>query len=189
MLRNVLTLIPALAFALPFMAAQPTMARPLATPATPAEWCWGGNDDCGDDDLDQAQLQVCTQTIIAIGQGDDDRAYECDKQAGPACLASCTADAVAPICLAARSSDPASCQAEQTENCRSACEAGGAMFCAPEGELQARWGDWGFDHDHGDDDDDDDDFGHGFDQDGVDDPIVFIDSATCLALNLDQDNR
>ena len=151
MLRKILMLCPALAFALPLVAAGPSLARPLSLPAQPAEWCWGG-DDCGDfgDDL---LLAVCTQIQIFVQTGQDDRAYDCDTLAGPTCLASCAG--------------------EGGDLCRSQCDGGGALFCAPS-DLKTRWGGWN------DDDDDDDDH----DNDNDQDDLVFINTETCLELNL-----
>ncbi|MDC0717938.1 hypothetical protein [Nannocystis bainbridge] len=73
-----------------------------------------------------------------------------------------------PTCLA-------SCAAagDAGETCRSHCDGDGALFCAP-GDLKARWGGW--------DDDDDDDDNHHQDQDDM----IFINTETCLELNLDQ---
>lgn len=149
MLREILTLCPLVAFALPLVAAGPSLARPLSLPAQPAEGCWGG-DDCGDfgDDL---LLAVCVQTQIFVQTGGDDRAYECDTLTGPACLASCAG--------------------EGGDACRSQCDGDGALFCAPS-DRKTRWGGWN------DDDDDDDDH-----DDGQDD-LVFINTETCLELNL-----
>ncbi|MCY1010244.1 hypothetical protein OV079_32690 [Nannocystis pusilla] len=162
MLRKILMLCPALAFALPFIAATSSMARPLSIPAQPAEWCWGGG-DCGDfgDDL---LLAVCTQTQIFVQTGQDDRAYDCDTLTGPSCLASC--DDVA---------------GEALQTCRSQCDGAGAMFCAPS-DLKTRGGGW---HD---DDDDDDDFDHGGFDPGDFDPeeTLFVDTQTCLELNLNE---
>ncbi|PCC71764.1 hypothetical protein SAMN02745121_03116 [Nannocystis exedens] len=156
MLRKLLMLCPALAFALPFIAATPSMARPLSIPAQPAEWCWGG-DDCGDFGEDLL-LAVCTQTQIFVQTGEHDRAYDCDTLAGPSCLATC--DNVA---------------GEATETCRSQCDGAGAMFCAPS-ELKARWDD---------DDDDDHDFDH-IDEDDFGEDALFVNTETCLELNLNE---
>ncbi|WP_434420414.1 hypothetical protein [Nannocystis pusilla] len=161
MLRKILMLCPALAFALPFIAATPSMARPLSIPAQPAEWCWGG-DDCGDFGEDLL-LAVCVQTQIFVQTGQDDRAFDCDTLSGPSCLASC---------------DNAAGEAVQT--CRSQCDGAGAMFCAPS-DLKTRWGGWN------DDDDDDDDFDQGFDPGDFDeDETLFVDTQTCLELNLNE---
>ncbi|MDC0717937.1 hypothetical protein [Nannocystis bainbridge] len=131
MLRKILLLCPALAFALPFIAATPSMARPLSIPAEPVGWCWGGGNNCdiGEDLL----LAVCTQTQIFVQTGQDNRAYDCDSLSGPSCLAAC---------------DDHAGDAGQT--CRSQCDGEGAMFCAPS-DLKTRWGGWN---------DDDDDFDH-----------------------------
>ncbi|WAS94753.1 hypothetical protein [Nannocystis punicea] len=158
MLRKLLMLCPTLAFALPLIAAGPSLARPLSIPAQPAEWCWGGNDcgDLGDDVL----LAVCVQTQIFVATGEDDRAYECDTLTGPTCLSNCTGDDAA--------------------TCRSQCDGAGALFCAPS-DLKTR---------HGDDDDDDDDHDHDNDFDDIDfddidlDDAIFIDTKTCLELNV-----
>jgi hypothetical protein len=130
MLRKILLLCPALAFALPFIAATPSMARPLSIPAEPVGWCWGDN-DCGDSG-DELLLAVCTQTQIFVATGQDNRAYDCDTLAGPSCLAAC---------------DNAG---DAGQTCRSQCDGEGAMFCAPS-DLKTRWGGWN---------DDDDDFDH-----------------------------
>lgn len=155
MLRKILMLCPALAFALPFVAATSSMARPLSIPAQPAELCWGGGDcDFGEDLL----LAVCTQIQIFVQTGQNDRAYDCDTLTGPSCLASC--DDVA---------------GEALQTCRSQCDGAGSMFCAPS-DLKTRWGGWN------DDDDDDDDDGHGgFDPEET----LFVDTQTCLQLSLD----
>ncbi|MCY1059296.1 hypothetical protein [Nannocystis sp. SCPEA4] len=161
MLRKILMLCPTLAFALPLLAAGPSMARPLSIPAQPAEWCWGG-DDCGNfgDDL---LLAVCVQTQIFIATGEDDRAYKCDTLTGPTCLSNC----------AGQTGDDAA-------TCRSQCDGAGALFCAPS-DLKTR---------HGDDDDDDDDHDNDFDFDDIDfddidpDDTLFVDTQTCLELNL-----
>ncbi|WAS94754.1 hypothetical protein [Nannocystis punicea] len=159
MLRKILMLCPALAFALPFIAATPSMARPLSIPVEASEW---GGQDFGDDVL----LAVCTQTQILVQTGfDDDRAYECDTLAGPSCLATC--DNVA---------------GEAVQTCRSQCDGQGAMFCTPS-DLKARWGGgllggglgggW------------DDGWDDGWDQ-GFDDNALFIDTSTCLELNVNE---
>ncbi|PCC71762.1 hypothetical protein SAMN02745121_03114 [Nannocystis exedens] len=153
MLRKILMLCPALAFALPLLAAGPSMARPLSIPAQPAEWCWG-DDDCGDFGEDLL-LAVCVQTQIFVQTGEHDRAYECDTLTGPTCLASCAGET-----------------GDAGAACRSQCDGAGALFCAPS-DLKARWG--GFN----DDDDDDDD--HHDEQDN----LVFINTETCLELNLE----
>jgi hypothetical protein len=163
MLRKILLLCPALAFALPFIAANPTMARPLTAEATPANW---GDRDDGDD----LQLAVCVQTQIFVQTGDNHRAYECDTLTGPTCLASCAGET-----------------GERAATCRSQCDGDGAMFCSP--SLKSRWGGLGGWHDDDDDDDfqgigdhDDDDDDHDFD----DDQTIFIDTETCLELALDE---
>ena len=179
MLRNILMLCPALAFALPLVAANPTMARPLANPAQPTEWCWG-DQDCGDNN-DDIFLQVCTQTEIFVQTGDN-RSFQCELQSGPQCLANCTAEAVAPYCthalgLGARAADLAACEAERAATCRSECDGAGAAFCSP--TLKSRGGWW---------DDDDDGFQH-IDQDDRDDndngeEIVFVSTETCFELDV-----
>lgn len=182
MLRNILMLCPALAFALPFVAANPTMARPLATPAQPAEWGGWDNDDHDDGQL---QLAVCTETQIFVGTGDN-RSYSCEYVAGPQCLANCTAAAVTPYCegqlgLGARAGDLAACQEQRAATCRSECEGGTAMFCSP--ELKARG--WNDDDDDDlfqqikDDNRDDDDNGGDIEE------IVFVSTETCLDLDVE----
>ena len=159
MLRKILLLCPAIAFALPFIAATPSLAKPLAIPAHPAEWCWG-DQNCGiDDDL---LLAVCVQTQIFVQTGQDDRAYDCDTLTGPTCLANCAGD--------------------NADTCRSQCDGEGAMFCSP--ALKTRWGGIG-----GGWDDDDDGFQGigGWDNDDHDfdeDEMLFVDTQTCLELNL-----
>ncbi|MFZ6183655.1 hypothetical protein [Nannocystis pusilla] len=170
MLRKILLLCPALAFALPLLAASPSEARPLAIPAHPAEWCWGGNNDCdfGEDLL----LAVCVQTQIFVQTGQDDRAYDCDTLSGPSCLASC--DDVA---------------GDDAGTCRSQCDGEGAMFCAP--AQKTRWGGggwgpwgqgigpWGPGIGPG--------WGQGWDDDRPDfddDQALFVDTQTCLQLDL-----
>ncbi|MBZ5709943.1 hypothetical protein [Nannocystis pusilla] len=102
-------------------------------------------------------LNACVQTQIFVGTGSDyNRAYDCDTLTGPACLAQCAQDAT----------------------CRSQCDDGGALFCGPS-DLVARLGGW---------DDafyninpwDDDDIG----SDVVLEEVVFIDTSTCLQLDL-----
>ena len=173
MLRNILMFAPALAFALPFVAAQPTMARPLATPAQPMQWSDNDDDDDDDDDGgdDLIDLHICFQAQIAVDTGDD-REYQCGIETGPSCFSNCTAEAVAPSCetefgLAARSG---ACIQDRMDTCRSQCEQGGAAFCSP---LKSRHG-----HDH-DDDDDDDDNG---------DDVVFINVETCVDIQIDPDD-
>lgn len=170
MFRTILMTIPALAFALPFVASQPTMARPLATPTPQAEW--GDRDDGGDQ---QVQIEVCTETTIFVGE--DDRAYSCETLSGPQCLASCTARAVAPLCnteIAARSGDLASCQEMRVESCRSQCEGAGARFCSPDLEARGLL-----------DDDDDNDWKDDDDDGGDSETIVFIETETCFELDLE----
>ncbi|WAS90807.1 hypothetical protein [Nannocystis punicea] len=172
MLRKILMLCPAVAFALPILAAAPSMARPLAIPAHPAEWCWGGDQfECGLDQQD-VLLAVCVQTQIFVQTGSN-RAYDCDTLTGPTCLASCDNTA------------------DDTATCRSQCDGEGAMFCAP--SEKARWGDWGpgigpwggwgqgigpwggWGQGIGDRDDSD-----------LDDDAIFIDTQTCLELNVNE---
>ncbi|WP_434425077.1 hypothetical protein [Nannocystis pusilla] len=169
MLRKILLLCPALAFALPLLAASPSEARPLAIPAHPAEWCWGDQYDCnvGEDLL----LAVCVQTQIFVQTGQSDRAYDCDTLSGPSCLASC--DSLA---------------GDDAGTCRSQCDGEGAMFCAP--ALKSRWGgDWGpgwgqgigpWGPGWGQGGWDDDDFDHGFNEEEA----LFVDTQTCLELDL-----
>ncbi|PCC68657.1 hypothetical protein SAMN02745121_05333 [Nannocystis exedens] len=165
MLRKILMLCPALAFALPLVSASPSMARPLAVPAHPAEWCWGDQYECGLEEQ-ELLLAVCTQTQIFVQTGQDDRAYDCDTLSGPSCLAGC--DAVA---------------GDNTETCRSQCDGDGAMFCAP--VEKSRWGGYGPWEGIGpgwDDDDDDFDHGNHFDEEET----LFVDTQTCLDLALEE---
>lgn len=60
----------------------------------------------------------------------------------------------------------ASCAGEGGDSCRSQCDGDGALFCAPS-DLKTRWGGWN-DDDHDNDQDD----------------LVFINTETCLELNL-----
>jgi len=160
MLRKILLLCPAIAFALPFIAATPSLAKPLAIPAHPAEWCWGDQNDCdlGEDLL----LAVCVQTQIFVQTGQDDRAFDCDTLTGPTCLANCAGD--------------------NAETCRSQCDGEGAMFCSPSA-VKTRWGGWDDDDDGfqgiGDNDDHDNDFDE--------DEAIFIDTETCLELAVAQE--
>lgn len=173
MFRNLIMLLPALAFALPFVASQPSMARPLATPTPHAEW--GDRDDGGDEQL---QLEVCMNTQIFVGEGDS-RSYSCGIVSGPQCLSRCTAEAVAPLCLSelsVRSGEMASCQEEHLASCRSQCDGAGAAFCEPKLEARGLLDD--DDDNHWKDDDDDD---HGDDTE----TIVFIEQETCFDLDLE----
>lgn len=157
MLRKILLLCPAIAFALPFIAATPSLAKPLSIPAQPAEW--GDQWNQFDEDL---LLAVCVQTQIFVQTGQSDRAYDCDTLTGPTCLANCAGD--------------------DADTCRSQCNGDGAMFCSP--SLKSRWGGnqgwgpgwgpWGGFGPNWDDDDQD------FDQDEA----LFVDTQTCLELNL-----
>jgi hypothetical protein len=129
MLRKLLMIAPALAFTLPLVAAQPSMARPLTAPVQASEWGDDDDDDGGDKLID---LQFCTQTQLEYNT-DDDRSYDCAIDKGPSCAVRCTAEAVAPLCadelgLAARSGD---CVADTIASCERQCEAGGAAFCSP----------------------------------------------------------
>lgn len=133
MFRKILMTAPALALTLPFMAASPTMARPLAVPVDVHEW--GIDDDDDDKGNDQfLDLQYCTE--LQLEQNTDGRSYECAIDRGPSCLTRCTAEAVAPLCggldLAARSG---ACITDKIAVCERQCEAGGAAFCSP---LHAR---------------------------------------------------
>lgn len=199
MSRKLLMLAPALAFALPIVASQPTMARPLATQAPEARWGDDHDDNDDDDDDDGGggdefiALQVCFQAQLVLAE--DDRAYSCDMIEGPACLARCTPEAVAPLCSAqlgnrALGSEFTACQEERLETCRSQCDSGGAAFCSPQNDdLKVRSGD---NDDHHDDEDDDDD-----DNDNVDanidvheeDGFLFIDVEVCLDLVFTKDDR
>lgn len=164
MMRKILMAAPLLAFALPFAMPSASAARPLATPAPAAEFCWG--DGCDDDDP-SIELLICVEVQLAV-----DRDYECEIQQGPQCLANCTAEAMTPLCLhelgdRARSAAALqACQAERAATCRSQCDGDGAAFCS-EG---ARW-------DDGHDDDDDDDDGGGS-------TPIFIDVGVCVWLDL-----
>ncbi|PCC71761.1 hypothetical protein SAMN02745121_03113 [Nannocystis exedens] len=189
MLRNILMVCPVLAVA--SLVASPTMARPLtAEPEQvhgPGQWAPVGPGDRPDQGyweqgIDGADvlLNACVQTQIFVGTGSEDRSYDCDTLTGPACLARC-ADEVE----------------SRAATCRSQCEDGGALFCAPS-ELTARWGGWGFGPWH------DDDFGPGWgfgpgfgpgwgfdpidhiDPIDIDEQIVYIDTSTCLQLDLNE---
>jgi hypothetical protein len=135
MMRKILMAAPLLAFALPFAMPSAGAARPLATPAPAAEFCWG--DGCDDDDV-SIELLICVEVQLAV-----DRDYECEIQQGPQCLANCTAEAMTPLCLnelgdRVRSAAALqACQAERAATCRSQCDGDGAAFCS-EG---ARWDD------------------------------------------------
>jgi hypothetical protein len=194
MSRNILMLAPALAFALPFVTSQPTMARPLASQAPETQWdARDGDDDDDDDDHgddDFIALQVCFQAQLVLAE--DHRSYSCDLVEGPQCLSNCTAEAVAPLCQSeiasrARGGDFASCQEERLAACRSQCESGGAAFCRPEDELKARRDD----NDDHDDDDKDDDKDDDIDADieiHEEDGLIFIDVEICLDLVVDKDD-
>ena len=159
MFRKILMLCPALAFALPIIAASPSMAKPLAIPAQPAEWCWGDQGiNCGIDNDQDLLLAVCVQTQIFVQTGQDNRAYDCDTLTGPTCLANCAV-------------------ADDDATCRSQCDGPGAMFCSP--ALKTRWGGW--DGLFGNNDDDDNN--NNFDED----EMLFVDTQTCLELNLNSD--
>ena len=157
--------------------ADPALARPLTAEAEQVNW---GKDQFGPDqgqweqgignDLDTL-LELCTQTQIFVGVGSRAADYDCDTLAGPVCLTQCDAHA-----------------GELVDTCRSQCDDGGALFCAPS-ELVARWGGWhgigGFDpwdhmgFDPIGDRDDSDNIGEVLDE------TVFVDTATCLQLNVD----
>ena len=101
MLRKFLMLCPALAFALPFIAATPSMARPLSIPAESLGWCWGGGNNCdvGEDLL----LAVCTQTQIFVQTGQDNRAYDCTRCPARAASRPATTTPATPVRPAVRS--------------------------------------------------------------------------------------
>ncbi|WAS93693.1 hypothetical protein [Nannocystis punicea] len=200
MSRNILMLAPALAFALPFVTSQPTMARPLASQAPETQWDARDGDDDDDDDDDHDDddkfiaLKVCFKAQLVLAE-DQFRSYSCDMVEGPQCLSNCTAEAVAPLCQTeianrARGGDFASCQEERLAACRSQCESGGAAFCRPDDELKARGKD---DHDDHDDDkkDHDDDKDDNIDADvdiHEEDGLIFIDVQVCLDLKVDEDD-
>src|SRR5690606_19368182 len=107
MLRNVLMLFPALAFAVPFIASQPSSARPLATPGEEATFCWGdcpgvgqtGPDKPGGigEDADigiSMALEFCMAVQVLV----EDRA--CEIRTGDACFAACDEIAIEPYCAA-----------------------------------------------------------------------------------------
>ncbi|MDC0717265.1 hypothetical protein [Nannocystis bainbridge] len=159
MMRKMMMLAPLLAFALPFAISAEGEARPLATPAPATEFCWG--DGCDDDSF---ELLICVAVQLAV-----DRDYDCEIHQGPQCLASCTAEAMTPLCLdalgdrARSASALGACQAERAATCRSQCEGDGAAFCT----AGARW------DDHHDDDDD-----------GQGSTPIFIDIEVCMWLGL-----
>ncbi|MDC0717939.1 hypothetical protein [Nannocystis bainbridge] len=169
MIRNILMVCSVLSS----LAVTPAMARPLVAPSEPAQ---GGGQfgpsrpDQGawNQGLDSALLlQVCTQTQIFVGTGSNNRAYDCDTLTGPFCLAQC-ADEI------------------EGDTCRSQCDDGGALFCAPS-ELTARWGGlggwggfgpWGGNRPG---------IGPWDDRPGIgdiDEELIFIDTSTCLQLDL-----
>ncbi|MFY0537491.1 hypothetical protein [Nannocystis pusilla] len=199
MSRNILMLAPALAFALPFVTSQPTMARPLALQAQETLWDDrdgdhdddDDDDDHGDDDL--IAIMVCFEAQLVLNQ--DNRSYSCDLVEGPQCLASCSAEAVAPLCQTeianrARAGDFDTCVEERLATCRSQCETGGAAFCHADDDLKARGG-----GDHDDDDNDDHENDDDDDNDNIDgnievheeDGLIFIDVEICLDLVIDPD--
>lgn len=173
MLRNFMTLCPALAFALTGVTATLTMAYPFAPGQQPIgpkpgqiepdfEPEFDDSDDY--DDYGDWQLAMCTELQLLVQT--DDRAYDCRTLTGPSCLASCAGET-----------------GETAATCRSQCEADGAVFCAPAG-LKTR--DIGIDDDDDDDlieeleeefDDDDD---HGGDE------LVYVNTESCLELNQDR---
>ncbi|PCC70713.1 hypothetical protein SAMN02745121_05402 [Nannocystis exedens] len=200
MSRNILMLAPALAFALPFVTSQPTMARPLATQAPETLWDdrdGDRDDDDSDDDDDGGgdefiALQVCFEAQLVLAQ--EDRSYSCDLVEGPQCLSNCTAEAVAPLCQSeiasrARGGDFATCVDERLATCRSQCETGGAAFCHADNDLKARDGDHDDDDNdhHEDDDDDDDDIAENIDI-HEEDGFIFIDVEICLDLVIESDD-
>lgn len=162
--------------------ADPALARPLTAEAEQANW---GKDQFGPDQGQWDQgfgevataLELCTQTQIFVGVGSRAADYDCDTLTGPACLAQCDTQAD-----------------ELAAACSSQCDDGGALFCAPS-ELLARWGGWNGLNPWG--------IGPwGMSPWGVgpwggfnpidtrpDTPpieeVVFIDTATCLQLNVD----
>jgi hypothetical protein len=139
----------AIAFALPMALSQPATARPLATPAEPAEWCWGDcdsdKDEDGDDEVDvdiEIDIKIC---IEAKFDDDHNRATvgSCEVLTGRECLARCTPEAVAASCaldLADGMSTRAlnSCADERLDTCREQCFSGGAGFC----EVRGGGGGW-----------------------------------------------
>ena len=184
MLRNLLMVCPVLVVA--SLVAGPTMASPLtAQPEQadgPGQWGQVGPDDrpglweqgIGGADV---LLNACVQTQIFVGTGSDNRSYDCDTLTGAACLAQC-ADELE----------------DRAATCSSQCEDGGALFCAPS-DLVARWGGlgpwnrpgfgpgWGFGPGFGPG------WGGfgpgwGFDPVDIDEQVVYIDTQTCLQLDL-----
>ncbi|MBZ5708335.1 hypothetical protein [Nannocystis pusilla] len=160
MFRKILMLCPALAFALPIIASSPSMARPLTIEPNPVGWGDQWNQGIDDDLL----LAVCVQTQIFVQTGESNRAYDCDTLTGPTCLANCAV-------------------ADDDATCRSQCDGSGALFCSP--AQKTRWGGWGpwgnqgFGPGWGNWDDDD----HNFNED----EMLFVDTQTCLELNLASD--
>ncbi|MCY1054679.1 hypothetical protein [Nannocystis sp. SCPEA4] len=138
-----------------------TVSTLVSTPALAGPGQWEPIQQL-DQNLDtDVLLNACVQTQIFVGTGSDNRSYDCDTLTGPACLAQCAEDAT----------------------CRSQCEDGGALFCAPS-DLVARLGGlggWGLGHGLGGWND------HGFDGINpvdIDNEVVFIDTSTCLQLDL-----
>ncbi|MBZ5708833.1 hypothetical protein [Nannocystis pusilla] len=128
MLRNILIVCPALVIA--SLAASPTMARPLTAESEqmngPGQWePVGKNPEQGIDLGGATALDACVQTQIFVGTGTDDRAYDCGALTGPVCLAQCAGELE-----------------DRAATCRSQCEDGGALFCAPS-ELTTRLGGFG----------------------------------------------
>lgn len=129
MKRNILSLSAALAFALPFVTAQPTSA---------AEPRWGGAEQGyeqtkpggGGKDTDvsvELTLGFCTAVqILAV-----DRA--CGVLEADRCLSACDEAAVEPYC-GATIGNRAACIDDAVSACRSSCMSDGAAFC------DARWG-------------------------------------------------
>ncbi|MDC0674529.1 hypothetical protein [Nannocystis radixulma] len=134
MLRNILIVCPALVAA--SLVANPTMARPLTAELEPmngpGQWePIGKNPEQGIDLGTATALDACVQTQIFVGTNGDDRSYDCDTLTGPVCLAQCAGELE-----------------DRAATCRSQCEDGGALFCAPS-ELTPRWPGW---HGFGNDD-------------------------------------
>ncbi|WP_272085752.1 hypothetical protein [Nannocystis bainbridge] len=121
-------------FALPFVLSQVTAARPATAELPEAEFC--GADDCSDDEPPGLDLARCAGLQFGF------EARACEVRKGPACLVSCTFDAVGQGCLnevgdRATPRDLAACQTETVAVCRSQCEVAGAAFCERERPSQA----------------------------------------------------
>lgn len=152
MLRNMMMLTTAIAFVVPMALSQPSAARPLATPAQPAEWCWGDCDSDHDGDGDGGSVDIEIDLKICIEAKFDHRANveSCEVLQGRACLARCTPEAVAASCALdlADGMSPralASCEDERLDTCREQCFSGGAGFCEvrggfPGGGNPPAWG-------------------------------------------------